>query len=540
MTDRPGTTNRIRPPWQGGGGRVGRVVSVVLFLGVLIGSYYWVIERVEVPADHVLVLINKTGKSVPPELGDQFGDQVVFFPELVSAISSRTGEEEEKVRNRYKGIRYDVLTEGRYFFNPYFYKRMIFPMTIIGVDEVGVKVRQYGQPLPYPKSVATEPNERGPMSEKLTTGRYPINQLAYSVQKFPILVVPEGHAGVVTMLSGEEAKSSNTYTVDPGHRGVQRETLTPGRYPYNPYLEHIELVDLRSQKYDMLADDVIQFPSNDSFTITMEGTIEWSIRPDMVARVTVAYGDKQDILNKVILPNTRSIARIQGSKLQAREFISGKTRTAFQHRFLDDLRKKCWEQGIEIKSALVRDIQPPPEIARLISQREQAAQEIERSMNQMEEAKSQARLVEQQEMQHQNAAVGDARRDVVTNIKRAEQSKVVAVTEANQEFEVAKLTLEAAEKEAAAVISRGAAEAKVVLLEYEARAEPLKYAVAAFGDGETYAQQHYLTKVAPSIKSILSNTEGPFADIFKQFHQMTPAGTGAPVVNARVNEGGAQ
>lgn len=539
MTDRPVTTHRSLPPFRGGG-RVGRIVSLVLLLVVLIGGYYWFIERVEVPADHVLVLINKTGKSVPAELYDKYGDQVVLYPELVSAVAAKTGETEEQVRERYKGIRYEVMTEGRYFFNPYFFKRLIYPMSIVGVDEVGVKIRQFGRSLPYPKSVATEPNERGPMAEKLTTGRYPINPLAYSVQKFPILVIPEGHAGVVTLLSGDEARSSNTYTVEAGHRGVQQQTLTPGRYPYNPYLENIELVDLRSQTYDMLDNDVIQFPSNDSFTITMEGTIEWSIRPDMVAQVTVAYGDKQDILSKVILPNTRSIARIQGSKLQAREFISGKTRTAFQNKFLDDLRKKCWEQGIEIKSALVRDIQPPSEIAGLISQREQAAQEIERSMNQMEEAKSQARLVEQQEMQRQNAAVGDARRDVVTVLKRAEQQKVVAVTEANQELEVAKLTLEAAEKEAAAIVSRGHADAKVVLLEYEARAEPLKQAVAAFGDGETYAQQHFLTKVAPSIRSILSNTEGPFADIFKQFQQMPAGGSKSPVVDARTNEGGGQ
>ncbi len=41
-------------------------------------------------------------------------------------------------------------------------------------------------------------------------------------------------------------------------------------------------------------------------------------------------------------------------------------------------------------------------------------------------------------------------------------------------------------------------------------------AVKAFGDGVTYAQQFFLQRVAPSISSILSNTDGPFAEIFKQ------------------------
>ena len=121
-------------------------------------------------------------------------------------------------------------------------------------------------------------------------------------------------------------------------------------------------------------------------------------------------------------------------------------------------------------------------------------------------------------------AIGDARREVVTMVKEAEQHKVVAVTKASRELAVAKLELEAAEKLAVAIRARGQAEANVVLFNYKAKAEPLKRAVNAFGDGNTYAQQFFLRKIAPSIRSILSNTDGPFAEIFKQF-QTFPATT---------------
>jgi regulator of protease activity HflC (stomatin/prohibitin superfamily) len=320
----------------------------------------------------------------------------------------------------------------------------------------------------------------------------------------------------------------NTYTVEPGEKGVQRTTRPPSLVYYNPYRERINVVDVRSHKYDMLGKDAIRFPSNDSFMISIEGTIEWAIRPDKVAEVTVAYGNEADILDKIILPNARSISRIEGSKLQAREFISGKTRSAFQTRLLTELKRECWRQGIDIKAALVRDIQPPDEIANLISQREQADQEMERSTNMMEEAKAEARLVEQQELQQQNARIGDARRDVVTVTKTAEQHRVVSVTQAKRQLEVAKLTLQAAEKQAAAIRSRGQAEANVILYEYEARAEPLAAAVNAFGDGETYAQHFYLRRIAPSITSILTNTQGPFAEIFEQFQSFKkPAEGGA-------------
>ncbi|MCH7702035.1 MAG: hypothetical protein IID37_10130 [Planctomycetes bacterium] len=501
------------------------IVGGVLSLLLAYPAFLWFVCRVEVENEQILVLVNKTGKTLPPELADEFGDQVVLYPELVSAIARKTGESEDEVTEGYKGIRFEVLGEGRYFFNPYFYRSRKLDATIIGQGEIGVLVRRYGKLLPFPKTVATESDERGPVDKILMPGRHNVNLLAYEVQKFPAIQIPEGHVGVVTLLSGRDPEIKNTYTVEAGEKGVQQRTLPPGLEYYNPYLKSIEIVDVRSHKYDMLGDEAIHFPSNDSFTITIEGTIEWAIRLDRVAEVTVAYGDEEDILNKIILPNARSISRIQGSKLQAREFISGKSRTAFQDRLLAELKRECLKQGIDIKSALVRDIQAPQEIASLISQREQADQEMERSTNQIEEARVEARLVEQLELTFQNAALGDARRDVVSVTKQAEQLKVVAVTQANQELAVAKLALEAAAKEAAATVARGQAEANVVLLEYKARAEPLAMAVDAFGDGETYAQMFFLERIAPSIESILSNTDGVFADIFKQFQQFPDSTT---------------
>jgi regulator of protease activity HflC (stomatin/prohibitin superfamily) len=506
---------RLSWPWL--------LVAAVVFLVVGYGWFVWFIERVEVDANELVIVVNKTGRELPMDLRDEFGDQVVLYPELVEAIAKQTGLSAEAVRETYKGIRYEVTLEGRHFFNPYFHRTVKVPATIIANNEVGVLIRRYGRPLAFPKTVATEPYERGPVERELAPGRYNINTLAHVVQRFPAVEVPPGHVGVVTLLSGDDPKVRNTYTVEPGEKGVQRETLPPGLVYYNPYLKRVDIVDIRDQRYDMRADDVVHFPSSDSFTITMEGTITWAIRPDRAAEVTVAYGDRQDILNKVIMPNARSIARIQGSKLQAREFITGETRKGFQDHLLDELRRECRAQGIAIKDALVREILPPAEIATPISQREQASQEIERSTNQMEEAKAETLLVEQRELQEQNRRIGDARRDVVTVTKEAEQRRGVVVTDAQRDLEVARLTLEAAEKEAAAILARGQAEANVILFQYEAKAEPLKRAVSAFGDGTAYAQHFFLRRIAPSIQSILSNTEGPFAEIFKQFQSFPPA-----------------
>jgi hypothetical protein len=44
----------------------------------------------------------------------------------------------------------------------------------------------------------------------------------------------------------------------------------------------------------------------------------------------------------------------------------------------------------------------------------------------------------------------------------------------------------------------------------------LKNSAAAFGDGHTYVRYLLNQKLAPSMTYILSNTEGPFADLLRR------------------------
>ena len=225
--------------------------------------------------------------------------------------------------------------------------------------------------------------------------------------------------------------------------------------------------------------------------------------------------------DKVILPYARSFSRLVGSQYTARDFISGDTKLKFQHEFESKLREACEKQGIEVLQALVRDIVPPDDIKNPINEREVAKQQILSLQQQMQVAKSSANLATQTEMANQNQKIGEANKQVVTLVKKAEQEKDVAVTKANQDLAVAQLQLEAAKNLADATVARGTAEANVILLHKQAEAEPLRQQVAAFGDGNAYAQYFFYQKVAPSVKSILTNTDGPFADLFQQFMKPT-------------------
>jgi regulator of protease activity HflC (stomatin/prohibitin superfamily) len=271
---------------------------------------------------------------------------------------------------------------------------------------------------------------------------------------------------------------------------------------------------------------VIRFPSSDSFDIKMEGFVEWSIIPDKLSLLYVQYGSGGELIpyldDKVILPYARSFSRLVGSQYTARDFISGDTKLKFQHEFESKLREACEKQGIEVLQALVRDIVPPDDIKNPINEREVAKQQILTLQQQMQVAKSAATLATQTEMAAQNQKIGEANKQVVTLTKKAEQEKDVAITKANQDLAVAKLQLDASKNLADATVARGQADANVILLHKQAEAEPLRQQVAAFGDGNAYAQYFFYQKVAPSVKTILTNTDGPFANLFRQFMQPMP------------------
>jgi regulator of protease activity HflC (stomatin/prohibitin superfamily) len=511
-------------PWREGTpqlpkipGRVALLLLIPLLL-VLGVCYWWFVQRKEVNAGEVLVLMRKVGASLPAEADGQ----VVLYPALLKKL----GEPADSVK--YKGILYEVKPEGRYFRDPFLYERTVCDATFIEQDEIGILIRKYGEPLPPGKIVATEPHERGPLAEILRPGRHNINPFAYDVKRVKPVRIQEGSVGVQTLFSGQDPANPNRYVVEKGERGVQPDVLPPGLYYNNPYVRRIDIIDVRSHTLDLSERDAILFPSKDSFQIIIEGTVEYAVRQDMAPYVKAAIGDHEDVREKLIIPYMKSFARIEGSKLEAREFISGETRKAFQDRVFEGLRQQCSAQGIEIRATLIRRIEPPAAIANPISDRQVAEQQINQYHNEIKLAESQARLVEQEEMQKQNQEVGEANREVVTMTMQAEQQKAVALTEANKRLEVAKLELEAAKETAAALVSRGQAAAEIILLDYEAEAKPLSDAINAFGGGEAYAQYFFYQKLGPAVKSVLASTEGPFADIFRSLSNAAGTGVANP------------
>lgn len=521
-----------------GPGFFATAVVVVLALLVVYGGYVWFIKRVVVDPSEVLVLLKKHGsKSLP-------GDEVII-PRAPDPV--KNAEAYQAWAAKYgdcNGIMEQTFPAGTYFkFSPFDYEREIIDVTTsasVPNDKVGIVIKKFGQKLD-PGQVLADPSrdQRGPLPNYVGPGRHDAyaNPYAYEIKQIDPVSIDPGHRGVVTLMASRPSKNPNRYLIDEGERGVQPVTEPEGFLYINPFEKRVTPISIRSHRFEMSGDEAIKFPSSDSFEIKVDGFVEWSIIPNKLPLVYSQYGEGNELIpllqEKVILPYARSFSRLVGSQYNARDFISGDTKLKFQQEFENKLREACGKQGIEVLQALVRDIEPPAAIKNPINEREVAKQQVFSLDQQITVAKSQAELVTQEQMATQNQAIGDANKGVVSVVKKAEQDRDVAVTLANQQLAVAKLRLAAAQQEADAVVAKGKAEANVVLLNKAAEAEPLRQQVEAFGDGTSYARYFFYQKVAPSMKTILTNTDGVFADLFKQF--ATPAVNASeqkPVKNA--------
>jgi regulator of protease activity HflC (stomatin/prohibitin superfamily) len=451
----------------------------------------------------------------------------------------------------YKGLQKEVLAEGRHFRNPWTWDWEVVPQIDVPQGKYGVRIRLFGDDPAGGATIAWKPNEKGIAPDVLQPGRHAINAVisgqsrlrdnyAEIIELVDPVTVPAGFRGVVTNLSGPIPSDPNTIVLtaaDKGKRGVEATTLDHQTYPEfsNPYVSRVDLVDCRSQRFNLSEDGDMGFPSKDGFWVVLDGIIEFRVMPEKAAEVFVTYNEDnndsngtriyEEIIKKVVLPNARSFCRLRGSDHSGREFISGDTRTQFQDDFQRSLEAACESQGIEIIQALITKINPPQQIAQPVRDRQIAVEKRGQFGKQLLQQESEKQLAIEKEMNERLQALVDAQKQVIKITTEAKQAQEIAIIEANKRLKVAELELQAATDQAAATLARGTADAKVIEFQNEAEAAGWKKAVAAFGNnGDEYARWTLLRKLAPAYRNMMVNTnDSPIMDIFRQYEQQNAA-----------------
>lgn len=462
----------------------------IFAMGLLLGGavFFWYFCRIEPDSGEMAILIHKTGDNLAP-------GQII-------------AENENQ-----KGIQLEVLSEGRYFRNPYSWDWRIYKITDIPAGKLGVLTRLYGTDLPENQIIAG-PGQKGIVRDVLSPGKYRINPYAFRIDIFDAIKIRPGYAGVVNSLIGSDVLSSastnkpNGFLVSTEMKGVLPSILDAGTYYLNPYVVSVAEVNLQSQRFEMSGADAISFLTMDGFGVDVEGTIEYAIVGEKAALLTHRVGDLNDIIKKIILPRARGFSRIEGSKHPATTFIVGETRQQFQRDLENHLKTTCEGWGISIKSVLIRNITPPEQIASIIRDREVAVQESRKYEQEIGQAKSKAELGKQEMLAQQSGEKVVADTSRIRAVIAAQQEQTVRIVKANQELEVAKIDNEAAEAQAQAIMLKAGAEAAVVNMQNVAEAGVLASQVQAFSNGLNYARYTFLKKVGPRIDSILSTDQG--------------------------------
>jgi regulator of protease activity HflC (stomatin/prohibitin superfamily) len=207
-----------------------RIVSTTAALVALIGIplliWQWGFCRFYLGPDQMAILTTKTGEALPP-------DQIL-------------------AKSNQKGVQEDVLGEGRHFRNPVTTDWQIRPVIMIPPGKVGIVTSKIGTELPEGEFLA-EPGQKGIWRRVLGPGKYRLNPVGYQVDIVDAVSIPIGYVGVVTSLSGAQAKE-NAFA-GPREKGIRAEILQPGLYYANPKRFRIDVVETGVNQVSLLGRD---------------------------------------------------------------------------------------------------------------------------------------------------------------------------------------------------------------------------------------------------------------------------------------------
>lgn len=538
-------------------GMIGRLVQTTVGAGMLISAvvlfvlFGWC--RVYVPSGSCVVWTAKSGKPLPP-------DQELAEP----------GE---------KGIQRATNGPGRYFYNPVSWTAEIVPQVeikagdprtwtwvhtaarlphpmppqgnVIAGDfpEVGILTRKTGKTPPDNAAIVSLNSPyKGVIREPLTPGVYRINPYEYEVRKAPAFVIPAGFVGVVTNQLGQQPAMVEvpdpsvpvpvgpdgqpgkpaTKMIQPlaegEQRGTLRNALPPGVYFLNPNVVRVKIIEVGYNEFTQMAgssyNDTIRFPSKSGFDIELGVTVVWGLHPKHAAEVINEFGATDEILEKVIKPQLRSICRNQGSLYEARDFIQGEKREEFQQVLTSALKHVCDGKNIELMLALISTIEVYSREGQHAEGEVDLKTEIQDTFLATERRLTNDKL---QETAKKKALLEEAKKkvDVMRESIQAQTRKKVAETlaegerraaeiEAEGRLSVAEIERQIATIEAEKVELLGRAAADVEKLRQQAEADGKRILVEALGSGAAYNLYTFARNFQPDSIQLFYSGEGTF------------------------------
>jgi len=215
-----------------------------------------------------------------------------------------------------KGIRADVLGEGRHFLNPVFYDVEIHPAVIIPTGKVGIITSKLGADLP-PGEFLADASQKGIWRDVLGPGKYRLNPYGYEVEIADAVSIPIGYCGVITSLSGTQAPAGEFAKA--GEKGVRKDILQPGLYYINPKAFKIDVLEIGVNQVSLLGKGggaVITKAQLESQNVAMEKLQAKVLNETRQKRMDYMSENARVIASRQPAPNQAQMAQQETQRIQ--------------------------------------------------------------------------------------------------------------------------------------------------------------------------------------------------------------------------------
>lgn len=184
---------------------------------------------------------------------------------------------------------------------------------------------------------------------------------------------------------------SSVVIINPGQAGVlsilgkaQDGTLLEGLHFKPPLVSAVDIYDVTVQKFEVPA----QSSTKDLQDLTARFAINFRLDPLQVVNIRRTQGTLQNIVSKIIAPQTQESFKIAAAKRTVEQSIT--QRSELKEDFDAALGSRLDKYGIIVLDTSVIDLTFSPEFARAVEEKQIAEQRAQRAVYVAQEAEQQA------------------------------------------------------------------------------------------------------------------------------------------------------
>jgi len=232
----------------------------------------------------------------------------------------------------------------------------------------------------------------GLQHDPLLYGAYALNPFLVAVELVWMLVVQQGQVAVIKAyvgLSTQDTSGSDFKfgsLVRPGHRGIWEEALRTGKYPLNPRCYQAEIVptsiltlnwaEAVSQAHNLDAQlTQIEAKSREGFVFQIDLQVQIHVPDTNAPRVISMVGTMMNLVNEVLQAAVGNHFRDKLQSMPAVRFIE--TRQQVQEEAFKHIKEQLDQYRVETRGVYIQDVIFPPDLVKVLTQREIANQEID-------------------------------------------------------------------------------------------------------------------------------------------------------------------